>query len=310
MYKYIFGPVPSRRLGISLGVDLVMAKTCNLDGIYCECGATSTFYRKRANYVDVKVLIKEVKEVLKTLTPDYITFSGSGEPTLNKSMGEIIKEIKKIFKGKIAIITNSTLLIENEVREILENADLIIPSLDAVSEEVFQKINRPMEGLTAKKIIEGLELFLEDTKKEVYLEIFIVEGINDGIEELNKFIKLLKNKKISSIQLNTLARPGAIDEIKPATMKRLEEIKLYFLEGGLKNVEIIKKYSSKEEFPEYNEKLEKLILNMLKKRKYSLEEMIELLQKESEELYKYFTFLESQKKVEIVVENNIIYLKS
>jgi len=310
MYKYIFGPVPSRRLGVSLGIDLVMAKTCNLDCIYCECGKTNKFFNIRDSYVDVDRLIEEVKDVLKTLTPDYITFSGSGEPTLNKDIGKIIKKVRKIYDGKIAVITNSTLLTNLDVREALEEADLVIPSLDAISEEVFQKINRPIEGLTAKNILDGLTTFLKETNKEVLLEVFVVEGINDSLEELNNYVGYLKDKKISTIQLNTLARPGAIKDIQPATMKRLEEIKTFFEENGLGSVEIIKKYSSREEMPKYSDKLEGLILNMLGKRKYSLDEMVELLQRNEEELFKYFNILQKERKVKIVIENNKIYIKS
>ena len=310
MYKYIFGPVPSRRLGVSLGVDLVMSKTCNLDCIYCECGSTTKFFNIRDSYADIDRLIKEVEDVLKGITPNYITFSGSGEPTLNKDLGEIIKRVRKIYKGKIAVITNSTLLNNLDVREALEEADLIIPSLDAISEEVFQRINRPIEGLSSKKILDGMTKFLLKTKKEVYLEVFIVEGINDGIEELERFVNYLKDKKITTIQLNTLARPGAIRDIKPASIRRLSEIRDYFIESGLRSVEIIKKYTSREELPKYSEKLEKLILNMLNKRKYGIHEMAELLQKSEEELFKYFNILQKEGKVKIVIEDDKIYIKA
>ena len=310
MYKYIFGPVPSRRLGVSLGVDLVMSKTCNLNCIYCECGPTTKFYNTRDSYVDIDRLIEEVKDILQNLTPDYITFSGSGEPTLNKDLGIIIKEVRKIYSGKIAVITNSSLLNNLDVREALEEADLIIPSLDAMSEDVFEKINRPIEGLLVENILDGMTKFLLTTKKEVYLEIFIIEGINDGEEELEKFVKYLKDKKVTVIQLNTLARPGAIKEIKPASMKRLSEIKDFFISRGLNSVEIIKKYTSREEFPKYSEKLEELILNMLAKRKYSIDEMVELLQRNEVELFKYLNILQKEGKVKIVIENDQIYVKN
>ena len=310
MYKYIFGPVPSRRLGVSLGVDLVMSKTCNLDCIYCECGSTTKFYNIRDSYIDIDRLIVELEDVLQNLTPDYITFSGSGEQTLNKDLGIIIKKVRKIYSGKIAVITNSSLLNDLEVRESLEEADLIIPSLDAISEDVFKKINRPIEGLMAKNILDGMTKFLSTTKKEVYLEIFIVEGINDGVQELEKFVKYLKDKKISTIQLNTLARPGAVKDIKPASMKKLSEIKEFFINNGLNSVEIIKKYTSREELPKYSEKLEKLILNMLAKRRYSVHEMGELLQRNEIELFKYLNILQKEGKVNVVVENDQIYIKS
>lgn len=310
MYKYIFGPVPSRRLGVSLGVDLVMSKTCNFNCIYCECGSTTKFYNTRDSYIDIDRLIEEVKDILQNLTPDYITFSGSGEPTLNKDLGIIIRRVREIYSGKIAVITNSSLLDNLDVREALEEADLIIPSLDAISEDVFEKINRPIKGLSSKNILDGMTKFLLTTKKEVYLEIFIVEGMNDGEEELEKFVKYLKDKKISAIQLNTLARPGAINDIRPASMKRLSEIRDFFINNGLNSVEIIKKYTSREEFPKYSEKLEELILNMLAKRKYSIYEMVELLQRNEIELFKYLNILQKEGKVKIFIENDQIYIKN
>ena len=310
MYKYIFGPVPSRRLGVSLGVDLVMSKTCNLNCIYCECGSTTKFYNTRDSYIDIEKLLGEVKDILQNLTPDYITFSGSGEPTLNKDLGLIIKKIREIYNGKIAVITNSSLLNNLDVRKDLEEADLIIPSLDSISEDVFEKINRPMEGLLVENILDGMTKFLTTTKKEVYLEIFIIEGINDGDEELEKFVEYLKDKKITVIQLNTLARPGAIEGIKPASMKRLIEIKDFFINKGLKSVEIIKKYTSRDEFPKYSEKFEKLILNMLAKRKYSIYEMVELLQRNEIELFKYLNILQKEGKIKIAIEDDQIYIKN
>jgi wyosine [tRNA(Phe)-imidazoG37] synthetase (radical SAM superfamily) len=310
LYKYIFGPVPSRRLGVSLGVDLVMSKTCNFNCIYCECGSTTKFYSTRDSYIDIDRLIEEVKDILQNLTPDYITFSGSGEPTLNKDLGIIIRRVREIYSGKIAVITNSSLLDNLDVREALEEADLIIPSLDAISEDVFEKINRPVKGLSSKNILDGMTKFLSTTKKEVYLEIFIVEGMNDGDEELEKFVKYLKDKKISAIQLNTLARPGAIKDIRPASMKRLSEIRDFFINNGLNSVEIIKKYTSREEFPKYSEKLEELILNMLAKRKYSIYEMVELLQRNEIELFKYLNILQKEGKVKIFIENDQIYIKN
>ena len=139
-YEYIFGPVPSRRLGVSLGVDLVKKKTCNLDCVYCECGRTEETTNDRKSYVDKEKVIAEIKDYLDSGNYlDYITFSGWGEPTLNSDIGEILKEIKKITNIKTAVITNGTLLWMQEVREALMISDVVMPSLDAVSKEVFEK---------------------------------------------------------------------------------------------------------------------------------------------------------------------------
>lgn len=157
-YKYIFGPVPSRRLGSSLGIDLIPYKTCSLNCVYCECGKTTDLTFERKEYVPTERVIEELDDYLKTEPElDYITFSGSGEPTLHNGIGEIIKFLKENYpQYQLALLTNSTLLNDEKLQDEIKKLDLIVPSLDAVSEDVFQKINRPVEGLSAQKIVQGL----------------------------------------------------------------------------------------------------------------------------------------------------------
>ena len=144
-YKHLFGPVPSRRLGLSLGIDPIPYKTCSFDCVYCECGATTKLTAARKEYIPVDEIISELDSFLSSNpTLDYITFSGSGEPTLNIGIGRVISYLKKNFSQyKIAVLTNSSLFSDPEVREELLLADVIMPSLDAVSENVFQKITDP-----------------------------------------------------------------------------------------------------------------------------------------------------------------------
>ncbi len=309
MYKHLFGPVPSRRLGVSLGVDLVEAKTCNLNCIYCECGGNTNTYSERGSYVDLDEVKSELQNALKKIKPDYITFSGSGEPTLNSDIGEIIRWVKNNTDAKVAVITNSTLLHMDEVIEDIMEADVIMPSLDAVTQEVFVNINRPHKGLKAEDILKGLRKLSKKFKGKILLEIFIIEGINDTPEELKLFAEFLKSISIETIQLNTLARPGAVGDIVPATFKRLDEIKKYFEYSGLQRVEIIKKYKNRDQIEKYSPEEEKLILNMLSKRPYSMEELCEMVGEKRSDLYKYLEILEKENKIEFIYMNGSFFLK-
>ncbi|MDD4253495.1 MAG: radical SAM protein, partial [Methanoculleus horonobensis] len=185
-YRHLFGPVPSRRLGISLGIDLVPHKTCSFDCIYCECGRTTDLTCERREYVPTGRVIAELDDFLaKGPDLDYITFAGSGEPTLHTGIGEIIAFIKDRYpRYRVAVLTNSALFTDPDVRAALMRADLVVPSLDAVSEEVFIKINRPSPGTTAERVLKGLLDFAREFSGEIRLEIFIVPDINDTEEEL------------------------------------------------------------------------------------------------------------------------------
>ena len=164
-YNHLFGPVPSRRLGISLGVDVVKSKTCNLNCVYCECGATTNLTNERQEYVASGEIIAEIKDYLsKGLYLDYITFSGWGEPTLNSELGKMIREIKKITDTKICVITNGILLYDENVRKDLMAADLVMPNMDYVTEESLAKIGRPAEGISIERIVSGLKLFRKEYK--------------------------------------------------------------------------------------------------------------------------------------------------
>lgn len=307
MFKYVFGPVPSRRLGVSLGIDLVEAKTCNLNCIYCECGTNKyTYDNTRKAYVDIEVVKKEVKEALKTIKPNYITFSGSGEPTLNNRIGELIHWVKSELNIKVAVITNSTLLYQEEIRKEISEADVILPSLDAITRDVFLRLNRPHPSITAESIIDGVRELAKEYKGKMYLEIFITSGLNDTDEELSEFVKFLKDIDIDGIQLNTLARPGAVEWIKPATFERLDEIKGIFEKAGIRNVEVIKKYIKREQLKGYSRENEELILGMIGKRPYSLEELRGVI---GEDLHKYLEIMETKGEVKTTYKDEEFYVE-
>jgi wyosine [tRNA(Phe)-imidazoG37] synthetase (radical SAM superfamily) len=185
-YRSLFGPVLSRRLGVSLGVDLVTHKTCSLNCVYCECGKTTCLTPERRCYVSPDAVCRELDHYwAHNDDPDYITFSGSGEPTLNQGLGQVIAHIKEKKPGiRVAVLTNATLMTDPAVRAELALADLVVPSLDAVSYPVFCRINRPCAGIRPADIIDGLIVFTKAFSGQVWLEIFILPGINDTQEEL------------------------------------------------------------------------------------------------------------------------------
>jgi len=174
-FPQLYGPGPSRRLGYSLGVDLLPFKTCSLSCIYCQLGNSPKKTIRRINPYSEKKILEEIKEFLKTgARVDFITFSGSGEPTLNKSTGWLIREIKKFTNIPVAVLTNSTLLSRAGVRKELSAADVVVPSLDAATQRVFEKINRPHPSLKIEKIIDGMVKFRKEFKGQIWLEIMLV----------------------------------------------------------------------------------------------------------------------------------------
>ena len=209
--KYIFGPVPSRRLGRSLGVDLVPYKTCTFDCIYCDLGRTTRKTVSRQSYVSPEEIQGELELTLSVLEkkPDYITLSGSGEPTLNTNIGEIIRRIKEITSTPVAVLTNGSLLSSNEVRRDLSEADVVLPSLDAITPALFEYINRPHPSLKIEEIISGLIQFRKQYRGQIWLEVVFCRGVNDDKEEIEKLKGVIERIQPDRIQLNTPVRPPA-----------------------------------------------------------------------------------------------------
>ena len=283
MYNHVFGPVPSRRLGVSLGVDLVVSKSCNLICIFCECGATKKIQLERKRFKETKEITDEIEEVLKTIRPDYITFSGSGEPTLSLDLGNISKYIKTEMKyqGKICLITNSLLLADKNVVDELEYIDLVIPTLNTLNQEIFEKIVRPDYRTSVEEIRRGfINLNNSNYKGKIWIEIFILEKITDGeknIEEIADFL-ISEDIRYDKIQLNTIDRIGAIRDLKAISYNKISKIKNLLEEKGLKNVEIINSLTELED----NKKIEineELLANMKNKRLYQQEEINKIFKK-------------------------------
>ena len=283
MYKHVFGPVPSRRLGISLGVDLVLSKSCNLNCIFCECGATKKIQLERQRFKDMNEILNEIQSVLKDIKPDYITFSGSGEPTLSLDLGNISKAIKEDlkYKVKICLITNSLLLANQEVIKELEYIDLIVPTLNTLKQDIFEKIVRPDYRTSVDEIKKGfINLNNSNYKGKIWIEIFILENINDSEENFIEIANFLNSENIryDKIQLNTIDRVGAERDLKAISFDKILKAKKILEENGLHNIEIIKSLNELEE----NQKIQvnqELLDNMKQKRLYQEEEINKIFKK-------------------------------
>ena len=283
MYKHVFGPVPSRRLGISLGVDLVVSKSCNLNCIFCECGATKKIQLERKRFKDMNEILEEISTVLKDIKPDYITFSGSGEPTLSLDLGNISKAIKEDLKyeGKICLITNSLLLADENLMKELEYIDLIVPTLNTLTQDIFEKIVRPDYRTSVKEIRKGfINLNNSKYKGKIWIEIFILENINDSDKNFVDIANFLKSENIryDKIQLNTIDRVGAERDLKAISFKKISRAKKILEENGLNNIEIIKSLGELEEDKKIQVNQE-LLDNMKQKRLYQEEEINKIFKK-------------------------------
>lgn len=283
MYKHVFGPVPSRRLGVSLGVDLVVSKSCNLNCIFCECGATKKIQLERQRFKDMNEILNEIQSVLKDIRPDYITFSGSGEPTLSLDLGNISKAIKEDlkYKGKICLITNSLLLADKQVINELEYIDLIIPTLNTLNQDIFEKIVRPDYRTSVDEIRKGfINLNNPNYKGKIWIEIFILENINDSNENFIEIANFLNSENIryDKIQLNTIDRVGAERDLKAINYNKILKAKKILEENGLHDIEIIK---SLNELDESRKILinQELLDNMKQKRLYQEEEINKIFKK-------------------------------
>ena len=299
MYKFLFGPVPSRRLGISLGIDLVPHKICSLNCVYCECGGTTKLTTKRKEYVPVDEVTSEIKRFLtENSAPDYITFSGAGEPTLNTGIGEILEFVKLNYPDiLVAVLTNGTLLFDKQVRNEILKADLVLPSLDAATERGFTKINRPHKNLNIKNTIQALADFRKEFKGKINLEIFILPSYNNHREELDELKNAIQKINPDLVQLNTLDRPGTLPDLIAASRTELQNIKDYW---NLENVEIIALAPDRKKIRSYRQDIETAIMETIARRPCTLGDLSQILGRHINEINKYLDVLENEKKVKTI----------
>ncbi len=299
MYKYLFGPVPSRRLGISLGVDLVPRKVCSLDCVYCEVGKTTKLTTDQKEYISLEKLKKELSDYFQNNPdPDYITFSGYGEPTLNLRIGDVMQFIKQLKPHiPMAVLTNGTLLNRKEVREELLKADLILPSLDAATKAGFEKINRPDPSLNIDEIIQGLIDFSAEYSGKIWLEVFILPDYNTNEQELLALKEAILKIKPTTVQLNTLDRPGTVDGLRGATPEELEQVKDFW---NLPNVEIVAAVAKRKSNTAYRKDVASAILETIDRRPCTLEDLHTILGLHVNEINKYLGVLQEANRIEIV----------
>ena len=222
--KFVYGPVPSRRLGLSLGISPIPKKTCNYSCIYCQLGRTNKLSNKRMEFFSVSEIIDELKENLScNVNFDVITIVGEGEPTLYLKLGELIGEIKKLTDKPIAVITNAALINDKILQEELRQADIVLPSLDAYDEDTFKKINRPYGKLNFMEYYKGLVEFSNSYKGELWLEIMLIKDINEDKNSLYKFKELLKNIKYNKLYVNTPVRPPAEEYVKAISSESMND---------------------------------------------------------------------------------------
>jgi len=223
--KYVYGPVPSRRLGRSYGIDIVPFKVCTLDCVYCQLGRTSEKTIERRDFGPVEPVLAELRNTLaEGLEADFITIAGSGEPTLNSRLGELVDGIKRITNVAIAVLTNGTLLYREDVRADCARADLVMPSLDAGDEQTFRQINRPHDNISIENLISGMCAFRDEFVGQIWLEVFFVEGINTDPEQIAKIKDAIQRIRPDKIQLNTAVRPTADPNIRRLDPQKLRAI--------------------------------------------------------------------------------------
>ncbi len=293
-YKYIFGPVLSRRMGRSLGIDIIPFKTCTYDCVYCEQGRTTHLTACKKEYVPVEEVLAELKIFLDSGgTADYITLSGAGEPTLHKGLGDIIQGIKALTRLPLAVITNGSLLWDAEVRNALHAADVVMPSLDAANEPCFRRIDRPVADVSFEKMVNGLIAFRDAFPNEIWLEIMLLDGISSDEKSVQEISALVRRIRPDRIQLNTVVRPPSESLARPVSREKLEHLAALFEPRA----EIIANYSGLSQETDAAPDTAR-ILELLKRRPCPLREIADALGMRVMETAKTVQYLVDQNKIE------------
>ncbi|HNR34042.1 MAG TPA: radical SAM protein [Candidatus Hydrogenedentes bacterium] len=228
-YRHIFGPVLSRRLGRSLGVDLMPFKTCTYDCVYCEQGRTTDHTACRKEYVPADEILDELgKYLVEHAAPDYITLSGAGEPTLHARLGYIVSRIKSLTKVPLAVITNGSLLWDRPVRDALHEADVVLPSLDAGNAQLFEYIDRPVTGISFEQMVTGLIAFRQSFSNAIWLEVMLMAGVTSGDSEVREMAEWARRIRPDRIQLNTVVRPPSEPFALPVPREQLAQLAILF----------------------------------------------------------------------------------
>lgn len=266
---HVYGPVPSRRLGFSLGVDILPYKTCSFDCVYCQLGRSAAKSVRRGGYFSCPAILAEIRRALRSgRRIDHITFSGSGEPTLNTLIGPLIREIKKLATVPVAVLTNASLLGRQSVRRALRPADVVVPSLDAATPSGFRRVNRPHPSVGIAGVIAGLEKFRSEFKGQIWLEVMLVKGVNDSAADIAALKRAIVRIRPDRVQLNTVVRPPAEEWAAPLGRQALEKIRK---ELG-RNAEVVADFRKKQRTPGAGN-LRQEILGMVERRPVTVKDM-------------------------------------
>ncbi len=298
-YKYLFGPLPSRRLGQSLGIDVIPNKTCSMNCVYCEVGRTTNLTNELQFFCDAQKVIAELDEFFANGNhADYLTICGSGEPTLWSELGKFISLAKKKYQCKIAIITNSLLLDNQQVIENCLHADLIMPSLDSALQKSFLRLTRPVAGVNCDKIISSLADFKKQFHGEMWLEILLIAGINDSQEDILALKKAIKKINPTQTQLNTLVRPGTQSNLQPLAYAELQSIAKQLSDDSVE-VGVISSYLAGQKMSKSD------VLNVLKRRPCTAHDLEIMLGEKPTKIIN--TWLDTSKVIARQVGKDIFY---
>jgi wyosine [tRNA(Phe)-imidazoG37] synthetase (radical SAM superfamily) len=281
----VFGPVPSRRLGMSLGIDVIPMKICSYDCIYCELGKTTQRTIERKPYMPADAVVEAMEHYFaenREVQLDYVTFSGSGEPTLNSDIGWFIRKAKELTSTPIAVLTNGSLLYAPQVRRDLLQADLVVPSLDAVWRDAFVKVNQPARGLEVERVVSGIEQFSREFSGEVWLEILLVDKVNAHLDHVRALGEAAGRIAPTKTQLTTVVRPPGAGRAAPVSAERLREMASYF--DGY--VEVVAEVERRQN-PAYQEKKGDEIVAMLKIRPMTVRDISSSTGMHGNEVLKY-----------------------
>mgnify|MGYP006272946585 CR=1 FL=1 len=291
----VYGPVPSRRLGRSLGVDLVPYKICSYDCIYCQIGRTPATAMERRPYVTTdKVLADVTARLNQGVAADYITLGGSGEPTLNSNIGEIIRRLRSDTDIAVTVLTNGSTLMLREVREELLAADVVLPSFDAPDAEIFRQINRPCPEITFEQMADGMLQFREAYAGEIWVEIFLVAGLNTGDEAVRGFKSWMDRIRPDRIHLNTAVRPTAESDVQRPSDALLMHIRDMLGDRA----EIVVPYQG-DAAGTGGETLREDLLNLLARRPCTLSDIASGLNTHPHEILKYLQPLVDEGEVDV-----------
>ena len=286
---FTYGPVPSRRLGLSLGVDIVPPKICTLDCVYCQVGRTTRKSLVREDFIDIDAVLAELEAKLKAGTrTDHITIGGSGEPTLNSRLGDLIDGIRRFTDIRIAVLTNGTLLYREDVRADCAKADVVIPTLDAADASIFEAVHRPTPGITMEKLVSGLEQFRREFQGQIWLEVFLVAGVNTDAAQIEKLKALIQRTRPDKVHLNTAVRPPAEPDVRAVPVETLHAIARHI--GG--NCEVIGAPPGGDEGHEPRGEAD--VLSVLKRRPCSVEDLCTGLALDRDEVLKHLSYLQDQ----------------